>query len=110
MKISIDFPDRKIRAMLKRLMEAGLQAADPMLAMKKAMNVNGPTLQVGGRQYNLKKFDRILCLGAGKASGRMALVLEQQLSNHLSDGLVVVNNCSGCRTKKIHLLEAEPDS
>lgn len=90
---------------MKRLLQAGLQAADPVLAMKKAMAVHGNMLRVGRRQYNLKKFDRIVCVGAGKASGKMAMALEQQLGPRLSGGLVAVKDRSGCRTKTIQLVE-----
>jgi len=43
----------------------------------------------------------------------MAMVLEQRLGRFLSGGMVVVNDRSGCRTKKLHVVEAShpvPDS
>ncbi len=92
--------------MLKRLLQAGLHAADPMVAMRKALSVAGSTLQVGGRRYALKKFEQIVCVGAGKGAGRMAMALEERLGDRLSDGCVVVKDHSGCYTKKIQLLEA----
>ena len=106
MKISIKFPNNHIRGMLKRLLQAGLHAADPMVAMRKALSVAGSTLQVGGRRYALKKFEQIVCVGAGKGAGRMAMALEERLGDRLSDGCVVVKDHSGCYTKKIQLLEA----
>lgn len=87
-------------------MLAGLQAADPIMAMKKALSVNGSRLVVGGRQYDLKKFDRVVCVGAGKASGSMALALEQHLGPRLDGGLVSVKDRSGCPTQTIRLHEA----
>lgn len=105
MKISINFPNPKIRALLKRLLHAGLHAADPMEAVKKALSIDGSMIRVGHRQYDLNKFDRIVCVGAGKASGKMAMALEQQLGARLSSGLVAIKDHSGCRTKKIQLLE-----
>jgi glycerate 2-kinase len=105
MKIDVDFHDRKARTILKKLLQAGLQAADPIVAMRKSLSLKGSILRVGGRQYDLNTLDRILCVGAGKASGAMALALEQQLGARLSEGLVAVKDRSGCRTKKIRLLE-----
>ena len=79
-KINIDFPNRNIRTIVKRLLQAGLEAANPTLAMKKVLSVEGSTLRVGEKEYNLSRFDRLLCVGAGKASGEMALALENILA------------------------------
>lgn len=105
MKIDIDFHDRRVRTILKKLLQAGLQAADPGVAIKKALSVDGSRIRVGRRQYDLRKFDRIVCVGAGKASGKMAMAVEERLGPRISEGLVAVKDRSGCRTKKIQLLE-----
>jgi len=105
MKINIDFHDRKVRSILKPLLHAGLQAADPILAMRKALSVEGSILRVGRRQYDLTQFDRIVCVGAGKASGKMAIALEQRLGSRLSGGLVAVNDHSGLKMKYIRVVE-----
>ena len=105
MKININFRNRKVRTILKQLLQAGLQAADPILAMKKALSVEGGILRVGRRHYDLTQFDRIVCVGGGKASGKMAIALEQRLGSRLSGGLVAVNDHSGIKTKYIRVVE-----
>lgn len=113
MKINIDCHNRRVRRILQELIQAGLQAADPLIAMKRALSVQGSRLRVGGRQYNLEKFERIVCVGAGKASAMMAMALEQQLGSRMSGGLVVAKDAAGCRTKYIRVCEAShplPDS
>jgi glycerate 2-kinase len=105
MKFNIDFHDRKVCLLVKHLLKAGLKAADPILAMNKVFTVHGPMLRVGRRRYDLRKYDRIMCVGAGKASGKMAMALEQQLGPSLSGGLVAVKDRSGCRTKTIQVVE-----
>jgi glycerate-2-kinase len=105
MKLSIDFHNQKVRTILKQLLQAGLHAADPILAMKKALSVEGSILRVGRRHYDLTQFDRIVCVGGGKASGKMAIALEQRLGSRLSGGLVAVKNHSGCKTKYIRVVE-----
>ncbi len=106
MKIhSIDIRKRKIRAILSRLLEAGLHAANPILAVKKALSVKGGILQVGAHRYDLQDFDRIVCVGAGKASGMMAMALEHCLGSRITGGLVAVKEGAGCRTKTIQLVE-----
>lgn len=105
MKVTINFHNRKVRRILKQLLQAGLHAADPILVMKKALSVEGSMLRVGRRQYDLKRFDRIVCVGGGKASGMMAMALEQRLGSRLSGGLVAVKDHSGCKTKYIRVVE-----
>jgi len=105
MKITIDTGDGKARIILTQLLQAGLQAADPSVAMKKTLSIDGSRLRVGRCQYDLKDFDQIVCVGAGKASGKMAMALEQRLGSRISEGLVAVKDRSWCRTKKIRLLE-----
>lgn len=105
MKFNIDFHDKKVCLLVKHLLQASLKSADPILAMNKVLTVHGTMLRVGRRRYDLKNYDRILCVGAGKASGKMARALEQQLGPRLSGGLVAVKDRSGCRTKTIQLVE-----
>ena len=113
MKIKVDFPNRKIQDIVKRLLRAGLEAADPGVAMKRAVKVQDGILRVGNRRFNLKQFERVVCVGAGKASGTMAVTLEKLLGSRLDSGVVVVKDGHGQRTEKIRLLEARhpvPDS
>ena len=98
--MTIDFPNRRITSILKQLLEAGLQAADPKEAIRKALQLKGQRLRVGNRRYNLAGFSRVICVGAGKASGSMALAVEQQLGKWLEEGVVVVQEGYGCRPSK----------
>ena len=104
--MTIDFPHRRIRSILKQLLEAGLAAADPNEAVRKALETSGETLRIGTRRYNLSRFNRIMCVGAGKASGYMALAVEELLGRRLGGGMVVVKKGYGCRTSSIRIREA----
>jgi glycerate-2-kinase len=104
--MTIDFPNRRIKSILKHLLEAGLQAADPKEAIRKTLDLKGKTLQVGMRRYDLSRFSRVVCVGAGKASGRMAQAVEQQLGKWLEGGVVVVKEGDGCRTRTIQTRQA----
>jgi hydroxypyruvate reductase len=53
--------------------------------------VTGDTLQVADEIYNLERFDRLLVLGAGKASGGITRSLESLLGDRLDGGIVVVD-------------------
>ena len=104
-KINIDFPNRNVRTIVKRLLQAGLEAADPFLAMEKILSVEGSTLRVGEKEYGLNTFDRIMCVGAGKASGEMALALEHILGSRISGGYIAIKDIPEYRPKNIQLFD-----
>ncbi|MDX1410839.1 MAG: glycerate kinase [Nitrospirales bacterium] len=104
--MTIDFPNRRMKSILKGLLESGLQAADPKVAIRKALQRKGRMLQVGTRRYDLSKFNRVICVGAGKASGNMAQAVEQQLGKWLQGGVVVVKEGEECRTGTIQIRQA----
>lgn len=106
MSIRIDCPDKHARTILRHLLLAGLEAADPESAIQRAVRIKNNRLRVGAREYDLAGFSRIVCIGAGKASGAMAAALERQLGARLEGGLVVVNEGQAGEMKKIRLLEA----
>lgn len=92
--------------MLRQLLLAGLDAADPESAIRRAVRIRNNRLRVDAREYDLTAFSRIVCIGAGKASGAMAAALERQFGSRLEGGLVVVNDGHAGRTKRIRLIEA----
>ena len=55
-KINIDFPNRNVRTIVKRLLQAGLEAADPTFAVKKVLSVEESILRVGEKEYDLNTF------------------------------------------------------
>ncbi len=106
MRIRIECADKHVRTMLEQLLLAGLEAADPESAIRLAVRIRNNSLRVGTREYDLTEFSRIVCVGAGKASGAMAVALERQFGSRLEGGLVVVNDGQAGGTKKIRLLQA----
>lgn len=69
---------------------AGLRAVDPRALVRRALDVEGSSMVVGGRTYHLDSYGRVFVLGGGKASGLMAVGLEETLGDRLGDGAVVV--------------------
>ena len=69
---------------------AGLAAVDPAAAVRRHVHREGTRLVVGDRVYNLDEFDRVLVVGAGKASAPMAQALAEALGDRLSGGWVNV--------------------
>ena len=99
-------PSSPARPLLHRLIAAGLSTADPYHALLKHVSLTRHSLRVGRRTYNLSHIDRIVVVGAGKASARMAQALETALGPRLDDGLVIVKTGHTLATKRITILEA----
>lgn len=80
----------RLRSDAREIFRRALEAVDPYVAVKAHLSRDGDLLRVGGRTYDLRKIQRVLVVGAGKASGRMALAVEEILCDRLSAGLVNV--------------------
>jgi hydroxypyruvate reductase len=102
----IRLPASSARPLIRKLIAAGLNAADPYRALFKAVSLRGRSLQVGRTSYDLSRFDRLLVVGAGKASARMAQAIESILGSRLEGGLVVVKTGHGTPLKRITVIEA----
>jgi hydroxypyruvate reductase len=72
-------------------LEAGIDAALPERAVGRELSLDGDVLAVGGTTYDLAAFDRVLVLGAGKATGRLARALEALLGDRITGGCVVLD-------------------
>jgi glycerate-2-kinase len=105
-KIIIDTSQPRFKRILKALIQSSLVAADSGNAMKQAIIRKDDQLCVNTVQYDLSKYQGVVCVGAGKASGRMAETLEQILGKHLEGGMVIVKDGYGAPTQKIPLVEA----
>ncbi len=104
MRVSIRQPH--VRALLVRLLTAGLKAVDPLEAVRGSFKRHGAQLSVGAQRYDLRRYRRIVVVGAGKASAPMAQAVEGVLGDRLSEGLVVVKYGHSAPTLKVEILEA----
>jgi len=75
---------------LADIFNAALAAVDPYNAVLKAARVEHGRLHVAGVQYDLAAYHRIIVVGAGKATARMALAVESLLGNRIAAGLIIV--------------------
>ena len=95
---------------LKSIFQAALAAVDACQLMMRGIRLEGSRLTVaaGSEQHevDLDGFSRILVLGAGKASARMAMALEAILGARISGGLVSVKYGHGEPLKRIEVVEA----
>lgn len=104
MQIGVRQP--RVRVLLKQLITSALHAVDPCEAILRAVKRRGPLLQVGEHRYDLSQYKRIVAVGAGKASARMAAALEQRIGMRLAGGLVVVKYDYTTPTRCIEIIEA----
>ncbi len=79
---------------------------DPYEAVCRHVRVGRTALTVGSRSFSLTSSSRIVVVGAGKASGRMAQALEHQLGRRIHQGLIAVKYGHGAPTKTIRIVEA----
>jgi len=72
-----------LRDQARRVWQAGVAAADPLRLVPGALRAESGALVAGDRRIPLSEIDRILIVGAGKASARMAMVVESVLGRGL---------------------------
>ena len=102
----MQIPRSPIRPLLKKLIGRGLAAVDAYAAVACAISRQGDELVIGRRRYDLRRYDRVVVVGAGKATASMARAVERKLGPRLQSGFVVVKYGHGLPTKRIVLAEA----
>ncbi len=88
------------------LFSSALAAADPYRAVNKAFRVENNVLLVGGGEYNLDLFDRVMVVGAGKAAASMARAVESVLGEKIDQGILVVKYGHAGKLAAIEQVEA----
>ncbi|HEX2054983.1 MAG TPA: glycerate kinase [Nitrospiraceae bacterium] len=102
----IGLPQARARSIFARLLKAALEAVDPYRAVLRETKIRNHTLLVGPYRYPLSRYRRIVAIGAGKASARMAQGLERVLGEKLDSGLVVVKYGHRLATETVRVIEA----
>jgi len=72
------------------IFRAGLAAADPAAAVRRHLRREGERLRAGGWDLDLSKIQRVLLVGAGKASARMGAAVQEILGERIRDGWINV--------------------
>lgn len=99
-----------LRADAEAIFRAGVQRVDPRPMVRDAIRLEGSVLTIHtdrrSQTWDLTDFDRVMILGFGKASARMALGLEDALGNRISGGLIAVKHGHGEVLGFMELIEA----
>jgi glycerate-2-kinase len=102
----MQIPSSPIRPLLRKLIVRGLDAVAARQAVGRAISRNGEKLVIGRRRYDLRRYERVVVLGAGKATASMAQAVEQRLGSRLQGGFVVVKHGHVVPTRRIVVAEA----
>src|SRR5215471_13360594 len=94
----------ELRHSARLIWEAALSAANPATCIRKFVQIDRKTLSVGGKQIPIR--GRLIVIGAGKASAKMAQVIEEIIGGHISGGLVVTKYGHALPLERIRLVEA----
>ncbi len=96
----------RLRKDAEAIFKAGLEAVDPIHAIKKHVALQDDRLTVGDQEYNLAEYEGIYVVGTGKASAAMAQAVEELLGERLKGGVVNVKYGHAFSLKKIKVNEA----
>ena len=94
------------RRKIVRILQSALDAVDPLQAVRRYLRRDGQTLWVDDREYDLRGFEHIYVVGAGKAGAPMAQAVEQELGEHITAGVVNVKYEHVLPTRTVQLHEA----
>ncbi|MBW2600227.1 MAG: glycerate-2-kinase family protein, partial [Deltaproteobacteria bacterium] len=94
------------RTDIRKIFDAGLKAADPGEAIRRAVKLTGKRLLIGDREYDPGAFDRIMVVGAGKAGASMAFALEGILGSYLTEGMITTKYGHGLALNIVSVMEA----
>src|SRR5215510_2352863 len=95
---------RELRASARLIWEASLAAANPAVCIQNFIQIRDGAPLVG--ETRLPPQGRLIVIGCGKASARMAQAAEEILGDHISGGLVVTKYGHGLPLRRIRLFEA----
>src|ERR1041384_6281951 len=94
----------QLRQHAREIWEAALYAANPSTCIHNTIQVSENMFSVGGKEYNID--GKLIVIGAGKATARMAQVIEESLGDRITGGLIVTKYGHGLSLSRIHQVEA----
>jgi glycerate-2-kinase len=97
---------KTLATLAQKMLKAALKAVDPFQLITEQLRIENDRLLVHQQTFDLNRYRHIYVVGAGKASGQMALAIEKLLGPRIDDGLIVVKYGHGAPTQKIRILEA----
>jgi hydroxypyruvate reductase len=92
---------------LDKVLAAALAAVEPAGAVRNALTADGDAITAQGQRYVLSDYERVMVIGAGKASAPMAAAVEDLVGDRARlEGSVTVRYGHGAPTRRIRIREA----
>lgn len=88
------------------IFNAALAAVDPFQSVLNSVKLEQNSLHIAGVEYPLSAYKRIVIVGAGKASARMAMAMESLLGSRIDAGLIIVKEGHTAPLNIIRQIEA----
>lgn len=96
----------QLRKNAEVIFRAGLEAVNPVQAIKRHVTLQDDKLIIGDKTYNLADYDGVYVIGTGKASVAMAQAVEELLGERIKTGVVNVKYGHAFPLNKIRVNEA----
>ncbi len=104
--IGPDAVTQRMREDAREIYQAGLNAVAPADAILRHCRRAKDRFIAGDRSYDLNSVQRVLVIGAGKATAAMAKAVESLLGDRIDDGVISVKYKHTAPLKKIRTIEA----
>lgn len=88
--ILLSHGDIESRRIVLDIAEATLQRLDSYKRIKSIAHMEGDTLYIGVKNWDLSKKKNVYLIGAGKACNAMAMAIDEILGDHLTKGIAIV--------------------
>ena len=102
--------ERKRRDRVWDIMSAALAAVDPAQAIRQNVRLEGDSLRIGQRSYDLSGYEHVLVAGGGKAGSPMVAAIEEILGQRVTAGLVNVKHgylpAEAADVRRVEIVEA----
>lgn len=98
--------ETSLRADLWQIAQIALKVVEPEACLRRAMQRHGEALVIGENTIAFSRIRKIVVVGMGKASARMAVALEEMLEGRITAGLVVTADGYAVPTETIEVVEA----
>ena len=94
----------QLRHSAREIWESALHAANPSTCIHNTIQVSDNMISVGGREFSID--GKLIVIGAGKATARMAQVIEDALGDWITGGIVVTKYGHGLPLSRVRQVEA----
>ncbi len=94
-----------LRRLALEIVESGVMAINTRKAISSSMILQGDSLKIKDRLFDLKEFGKISVVGFGKASCDAMLELDNILSERISKGIAIDIRSSSCENPNIKIYE-----